>query len=147
MEGRAAAALFFVSFMAFSYLVTKRLSSLFFAGERGRNRTRDHNFGYPPRYFSDKARIAALHRRRPTGSHTRTFSFGAIWRVRQAVADGRFLRIPAVHYSSGVESGTGCNCPPWSKRKHWFLIMVRSGVLARAILLLAAGDDLQRIVG
>jgi hypothetical protein len=48
-----------VSFMAFSYLVTKRLSSLFFAGERGRNRTRDQNFGYPPRYFSDKARISA----------------------------------------------------------------------------------------
>ena len=54
------------------------------------------------------------------------------------------LDIPAIFVRRGV--GMGCNRPPWSKRKHWFLIAVRSGNLARAVLLLAAGDDLQRIV-
>jgi hypothetical protein len=38
------------------------------------------------------------------------------------------------------------NCPTQSKRKHWFGIPKRGGGLARAIFLLHAGDDLQRIV-
>src|ERR1700722_7899909 len=45
------------------------------------------------------------------------------------------------------DAGSGwVQIPPRSKRKHWFLIVARRAGLGRAILLLAARDDLQRIV-